>query len=338
MIDRVEALCRAAARLGDASDPLGRRARAVLPASTGLSPENVELALTEILETRPSAAEIRQLCASVEPAQRVHVVLAANVFVAAHRAIALGLAQSAAVSVRPSRREPEMARLLAEASDGLFAIVDAISPEPGDHVWAYGSDETLAEIASTLPPGVVFHGHGAGFGLALVADPTDAARALALDVVPFDQRGCLSPRVVVFLGSNEERRAFARTLADELRAIEQRIPLGTLDPDEAAAVTRWRDTARFAGELVPAGSGFVSIDDGLTLPPVGRNVSVFLPNDLDEVLENARPHVAALGIAGPPELERRLASLLPGARRSALGRMQRPAFDGPVDLRTRGRL
>ena len=45
--------------------------------------------------------------------------------------------------------------------------------------------------------------------------------------------------------------------------------------------------------------------------------------------------IAAIGIAAPPELERRLREVLPLARMSALGHMQRPPFDGPVDRRGR---
>src|SRR5688572_14477533 len=101
-----------ARRIADAREPLGRRAREALRASTGLSAAGVEFALARCLEARPSVSELRRMCAAVAPAPRVHVLLASNVFVAAHRAIALALAQSARVEVRPSRREPEMARLL----------------------------------------------------------------------------------------------------------------------------------------------------------------------------------------------------------------------------------
>jgi hypothetical protein len=148
------------------------------------------------------------------------------------------------------------------------------------------------------------------------------------------ERSTKTPPVVASLRAPSPD-AFARELAGELAALERRIPLGSLDADEAADVTRWRDTARFAGELFAAGSSFVSSGDRLVLPPVGRNVAVIAAHDLDELCASLAPHVAALGIAGPPELEQRLASLLPGARRSPLSRMQRPAFDGPVDRRSR---
>jgi hypothetical protein len=98
--------------------------------------------------------------------------------------------------VRASRREPTMAALLAEAAPGLFELTSELAPAPGDHVHAYGSDATLAELARTLPRGVVLHGHGSGFAAAVLERPfsDDVWDRLALDVALFDQRGCLSPR------------------------------------------------------------------------------------------------------------------------------------------------
>lgn len=337
---RVEALLKAAARIADPADRLGRRAREELPASTGLSAENVELALTEILELRPSDTELDALLGSVIPAPRAHVVLAANVFVAAHRAIALALAQSPLVFVRPSRRDPVLAELLFEASDNLFELVDELRVEPGDHVWAYGTDESLGEIRRALPPGTSFDAHGPGLGVALVAPAASslAARELARDVVPFDQRGCLSPRLAFVTGGEDAARAFAAELAAALEEQERVVPLGRLSPDELAEVTRWRETMRFAGELLPASSGWVSLpapNAALVVPPVGRNVTVVSAPDWESRVSALQPLIAAVGVAGPPELEARAARALPRARRSAVGRMQRPRFDGPVDLRAR---
>jgi hypothetical protein len=337
---RVRRLVAAAARLSDASDPLGRRARAELPQATGLSPANVALALDEILETRPPDDEIATLLASVEPAPRAHVVLSANVFVAAHRAIALGLAQSEHVLVRPSRREPLFASLLREASSGAFEIVSELRAVAGEHVWAYGSDESLSEIRSGLPRDVVFHAHGSGFGIAFVEAATveldAAAEALARDVVPFDQRGCLSPRLAVVDGTEAEVRAFAAALARALAALEKAIPQGTLDRDELAAIARWRDTVLYASELVAAGSGWVSLGlaaEPLLLPPVGRLVAVTRATPADPRLASLERFVAAAGIGGSEGFGERVKRRLPHARSSPLGRMQRPTFDGPVDRR-----
>src|SRR6185295_1415224 len=127
----------AARRIADATDPFGRRARTLLPESTGLSLQGVELALTRCLEIQPTEAELAALCASLPEVPRAHVSLPANVFVAAHRAIALAAAAAPEVAVRASRREPHLPALLCEASDGAFELVRELSPRSGDMYFAY---------------------------------------------------------------------------------------------------------------------------------------------------------------------------------------------------------
>jgi hypothetical protein len=334
----VRALVEGAKRLGDGATPLGQRVRDELVSSTGLTREGVELALEMSLETDPSDAEIAALCDSVATAPAAHVVLSANVFVAAHRAVALALAASSRVTVRPSRREPVFARRLAEAAPGLFDVSDELTPRAGDLVFAYGSDETLERIRRKLPEGVAFRPHGSGFGVAVVSARhagVEAARALALDVVLFDQRGCLSPRAVAFVGDEEEARAFAASVAEELAAVSERVPLGTLHPDEAASATRFRDAVTYAGLALPAGPGWVGIGgERLLAAPVGRNLHVLCCDDPLPLLAPWAASSAAIGIAAEPELDARIQKALPGARASALGHMQRPPFDGPVDRRS----
>src|SRR5205823_3120608 len=82
------------------------------------------------------------------------------------------------------------------------------------------------------------------------ASVADAARALADDVVPFDQRGCLSPRVALVEGDDARAEEFARALHAALSTIEREIPLGTLDDDERAAAARYAQMMPFAGALL----------------------------------------------------------------------------------------
>lgn len=339
--ERVAACVRAAARIADPRDALGREARAVLPSATGLSLENVNLALSECLESSPSDAELRELCESVAPAPAAHVLLSANVFVGAHRALALAVAASERVRVRASRREQHMARLLL-AGGAPFELVDELTPAPGHHVWAYGSDATLAHVREKMPPGVALHEHGFGFGVALVdgaisGELDRAAQALARDVVPFDQRGCLSPRLALVLGTPDRVPQFARALAAALGEWDTRIPRGVLSPEELASEARYRDAAAYSLELLTAGAAAVSfspdIDRGALIAPVGRNVHVAYASDLARMLEPLVPRLTALGVHGKRELAEYVSTLAPGARISALGSMQRPRFDGPVDRR-----
>jgi hypothetical protein len=340
-LERVQTLVRAAATLADPLSALGREARAVLPASTRLSPEGVELALGRCLETNPPLHELERLVADVSPAPAAHVLLPANVFIAAHRAIALALAESPLVQVRPSRREGAFVRLLARAAPGLFTLTEELAPSRGDSVWAYGTDETLSAVLAQLPEGIRFHASGAGFGIAVIdaasADGT-AARGLAQDIVAFDQRGCLSPRLALFAGTRPEARAFAAAVAAELRSLATEVPLGALLRDEAATVTRFRDSAAYAGELELAGPGYVAVLEHVTPAPVGRNL-VIVPNARPEAL--LRPlasSVTSAGVAASASLVEIVRRVLPHARVSGVGHMQRPPFDGPADRRPNLRL
>lgn len=333
---RVGRLVEAARRIADPREPIGQRARAALRKTTGLSAEGIELGF-ECLETLPTSAEIEALCACVPKVTHAHVLLSANVFVAAHRAIALALAASERVSVRPSRRDPVLAELLWELT-GEFELVSELGPEPGSHVWAYGTDATLRDVAAGLPAGVVLHAHGAGMGVAVVqAGAAGQSEALARDVAVFDQRGCLSPRIAFFAGTRGEATEFAAALARELQIWDERAPLGELTDDERAEISRYRDTAAFAGDVFPAGHGLVSLDDGRAslIPPVGRNLRVAICDDPIESLGRFAHAITTVGTACGGSLARSIASVLPGARVTTLGSMQRPPFDGPVDRRTR---
>lgn len=344
---RVRRLLTSAKKLVDPQHPLGRRALEELPALTGLSREGVSYALRHSFEVSASSAEVVELCASMPRVERAHVLLSANVFVAALRAVALGLAASERVFVRASRREPLMVRLLEEASAGAFRVVEELVPLPGDHLWAYGNDETLAALRSELAAGVVLHPHGAGMGVAVfeagLADAAaetrriqGAAQLLARDVGTFDQRGCLSPRLLVVKGGVDTARQLCQKLARELSAFELEVPRGDLSADESADVTRYRDTFAYAGELFFAGKGSIGLDlqpDRLVIAPVGRHLHVVSSEDPAALLGPLRSELAAVGADVGPELAAALLGALPRARHSRIGFMQRPRLDGPVDRR-----
>ena len=341
---RLEKLLRGARRLADPTDPLGREARGRLTRSSGLSIENVEWALRHALETSPSEAELESLAASVVVTPRSHVLLSANVFVAAHRAIALALAASPEVFVRPSRREPEMTELLLQAAPGLFQRVAELTPTPSDQLFAYGRAETLDEVARALPQGVGLSMHGPGFGVVVLSEPLgDAAHlasALSIDVAAFDQRGCLSPRLVLFEGSHARALEFAERLANAAAERQREVPLGELSEEERADIARYRDTLLYAGELFRAADGYVGVAAPaapLELAPVGRNLHVIAVDDAVSQLAPVAHAVTTFAHAGSEGQRGRIAAALPDARAAEIGRMQTPRFDGPVDRRVNAR-
>jgi hypothetical protein len=114
------------------------------------------------------------------------------------------------------------------------------------------------------------------------------------------------------------------------------VPVGSLDAAERADNARFRDTASYAGDAFPAGSGTVAFlpGSGHLLAPSGRNLVVVAVEDACEWLAPVAADITALGLALPLGERRRLMESLPEARSSELGSMQRPRLDGPADRRT----
>jgi len=314
-----------------------------LVASTGLSREGVDLAFERHLELDPAEDEVDSLLAAAGDALHVTVILSANVFVAALRALALALAASSRVVVRPSRREPHFARALVEKMRALapaieLTLVEDVDVVPGGEIHVYGRDATITAVRARAGDRAQVRGHGAGMGIALVgagAAIEGAAEALAGDVIAFDQRGCLSPRAVIVEG--EERAArFAEALHESLGRAEGRVPRGELLPEERAEASRYVATMAFAGRVLDGAShaiGLGPIGSPLAIPPPGRHMHVAPVRSIEEtreLLAGVAPFVVAFGTSDIAE-GIRLAPM--HSRVSALGEMQCPPFDGPVDRR-----
>ncbi len=331
--DRVGRLLDAARRLANPSDPLGRQARLELPRQTALSPQGVERALSTALETDPSSDEVAALIGSVDRTERAHLLLSSNAFVGVHRALALAVAAAPIVYVRPSRREPLMAKLCLSAAPGLFELVTELTPRAGEQLFAYGSDATLEEVRTSLPAGVRFHGHGHGIGMVVVTkidDLAELADGIAADTVLFDQRGCLSPRIVVVGAA--QREAVVAALAVALQRHAEEVPLGELSASERADARRFLDESCFVGGAKSGASwGAVAWGDDLNrLPPVGRHLYVLAARDPLTAVAHWEPYLTCVAVVGP---DPGVALMAPHARVCAVGRMQHPPFDGPVDRR-----
>jgi hypothetical protein len=339
-VERAVAL---AARLADRDDPLGKEARRDLALTSGLSREGVELALTEHLEVAISGDDLASLLAAVDTAPRCQVILAANVGTAALRAIALALAASSEVTIRPSRRDPGLAPILARELG--IAVAEVITAAPGDALHVYGTDATIAEVRAAAAPGVIVTGHGTGLGIAIVSagvDLREAARALAADVIPFDQRGCLSPRVAVVEGDADRAAAFAAALDAALRDLGARVPRGDVDEATRAAIALYGAAIDAVGERFAGPQHVVGLDPApraLQLPPAARVVHVVPARAIDSarLLGPWAGFVTTVGSSGPGALLDAALALAPEARPAALGKMQRPPLDGPVDRRGLGK-
>ena len=311
-----------------------------LTRATGLSPEGVELGFAS-LERDATDDEIASLVGAAGDVRHVHVVLSANVFVAPMRALALARAAAPRVTVRPSPRDPVIARALVEAAgdDGISLVEERdVGAIEADAIHVYGRDATIAEVSARARSGTIVRGHGAGLGVAMISPTADlgaSAEALSLDVVAFDQRGCLSPRVAVVVGDAERAASFAAALDAALTDLGRRIPRGTLLDAERQEAVHWCDTLAFAGRLWRGPQHAVGLDPGagLVIPPTGRHVLVVSSDDRAGVAARIAPIRSSVVTAGSDDPSLAQAVAPAHARTARLGAMQRPPLDGPVDLR-----
>jgi hypothetical protein len=149
--------------------------------------------------------------------------------------------------------DPELSELLAVVywPGGDAAMEDAALAR-ADSVVVYGSDATVASMRTRAPATARFVGYHHREGLGVVGSgvlgserrATRCAQEVARAVAFFDQRGCVSPRVVhVEDGAAVAPVAFAGLLADALEALEQTLPSGTLERFERSGLHQLRGTA-----------------------------------------------------------------------------------------------
>ena len=200
-----------------------------------------------------------------------------------------------------------------------------------DAVVAYGADQSVAALRSRVPVTTRFVAYHHRFSVAVVGvealgEPhaEACAASLANAVAIFDQRGCVSPRVVYAEeGGTVSPRAFARLLALSLAGLERDLPSGALDKSEASALHQARGTA----ELMAASESGAEIHHGgeapwtvifdveptAPSPCLGRSVRVVPLTDLEQLpdlLARMGAHLQTVGTAGLGDREKALASRL----------------------------
>jgi hypothetical protein len=328
-------------RVLEASREVHARRTRLAPAiarATGLSPEGVELGF-ESLERDASDEELRALVARAGDAPEVHVILSANVFVAPLRAIAIARAAAPHVTVSPSSRDPVLARALVETLADPAVLIDAgrdVSSIVEGQVHVFGRSETIAAVRAKARVEVRAHGPGLGVAAIGAGALEAAAEGLATDVVAFDQRGCLSPRIALVVGDGVRAAEFAAALHECLEARAALVPRGRLTDDEREEATRWVDAATFAGPCWTGTDHAVALapEHGpLSVPPAGRHVLVAGAVAWGDAFARFAPLAGFAVAVGTNDATRVPALAPPRARILPLGRMQRPPLDGPVDLR-----
>jgi hypothetical protein len=316
---------------------------------SGLSLGTISWALEEVLELHPSREALALMSARAQPRAAIAVLLAGNVPTAPLRAVVWALAAAPHVIVRPSRRATAFVAHWLAAAPALAAHVElvplsedpaadahrAIERLPEDSaVHVYGGEATIAAVAAAAAPrGIATELHGPGLG-AIVARSEEivaSATAIAEDFAAFDQRGCLSPRLLLSIGDASAAERAATALDRALAAIGAQRPRGRLDPEESASIARARDAAIYAGFAIEGRDHLIMVVERPAPGPIGRVVPITPVANVDEASGALAPLRAVLTTVAhgrEPPLE-----LPAGVRRAPLGAMQRPPLDGPVDLR-----
>ena len=278
-------------------------------------------------------------------------------------AIVAPLAVGSPVLVRPSSGDPvtprAVAASIAEVDPTLGECVDVVPFRAGDLgaldaflsaecVVASGSDATISAIAARIRPPTRFVAYGHRVSVAVVGPGAltssvlpGLCQRLALDVVLWDQLGCLSPLAVYAVAAHPPGLDdLAAGLASALDRAEHQLPRGYVPVAGAAAFAR----ARAEAEVRAAAGGGLAIHGGPGNPwcvvredtgewreaPLYRFVRIHPLSDLEGLraaLGALAPHLAAVAIEGfgaDARSAARQVAALGASRVCAPGRMQAP--------------
>ena len=281
----------------------------------------------------------------------IHHVCAGNLAVSAITSIAHGLLLGARNTVQlPGPREDGAARReitafvrgLPRALRDLVVLLpgrDAAAFSDAEVIVAFGSDATMKELRAMarVDQGFVAHGHAVSVLWLGDADRLTIreARACAVDVLTYDQLGCLSPQAIYFSPGADVGKLgpkLARALESEWRQQSDKPPrpLGT-----RARIAEARDVAAALGHacwLPPSGHlGWTVIHDPrATFAPSPLHGVIYLracaARRLEQALTSVRGRISTVGAAtvrdDPQWREPFLA--LGAARFCPAGRMQFP--------------
>lgn len=147
---------------------------------------------------------------------------------------------------------------------GRREIYDAMFGVGLGAVVAWGeapSVEEMALLAARYRTRLV--DHGPKFGLQVIEEPRrEQARALAhgvaLDVVPWEQYACHSPRVVFVKGGEVSAEELAELIAEEMGRVSEELPNDQIDCGRASPVLSYREYYTIQLEMTGKGRLFES--------------------------------------------------------------------------------
>ncbi len=180
-----------------------------------------------------------------------------------------------------------------------------------DAIIAFGSDATMATLRAKMRPGQKFIAHGHALSLLWIGEPARLtprqARACAVDVLTYDQLGCLSPQAIYAPAGTDVAalgEKLARALEGEWRALHSR-PARPLPV--AARIAEARDVALALGHRVwrPPGRhlGWTLIHDpDAAFQPSPLHGVIYLrtvaESKLAAALASVAGRISTVGVAG----------------------------------------
>lgn len=256
-------------------------------------------------------------------------------------------------------RDPKLGACL-EVAEWPGGRTDLEQPlfEAAECVTATGADETLVAIRNGLPAHVRFLGYGDRVSFAYIAHEMltrhgarELATKAALDVIAWNQLGCLSPHVIYLeIGGGIAPEQFAALLSEELQKAETTEPRGNISIEEGAQISSKRgfyqvrtaasaETQLWQSTDSTAWTVVYEQDPQFQLSCLKRFVFVKPVRDIAEALQSAasvKGKISTVALAAPRQKTEDLALQLArwGATRICpIGRMQSP----PLTWRHDGR-
>lgn len=295
------------------------------PFAEGLSLENATWGWKQALSTITKQGLQDILSTSAQRPKQISIVIAQGVFTSVLEWLVLSLASGASVHLKASSAEPKLAQFLtkkfSEAGFDISCSIDRNIP-PSDLLYAFGSDQTLQELKTTVPH-AHFKGYGHRFSVIVCGESSSEAFRVSQDLIAYDGRGCMAPVGIFCIGNAED---FSEMLFQELLESQQRRPIGDIDPFLQPEIRRRIGLAKIKGTARVSDAGSV-----LTLPPrfffpssLPRIACVYPIQSTDDAVRILTPWKDQLSSLATSFYDERLQAIFP--RMARLGKIQKPVF------------
>lgn len=337
----------------DASDG-SEDLEAVVCAESGMHPRTLHASLRAALGRYRLPAQSPAPSRAVEP---MAAVLAGNVPVLAPQVLLPALLRRRGALIKPASDAPAFTERFVATLQRKLSLSEpayrARSWRSGgeddrdlvqhfERIAVYGGEAAVHRYTAMRRNTDQMALFGPRFSVGVLSDRvTPDLDGLARDAALFEQRGCLSVKVVYLLEPSRSSVQFGLDLARALDEAAEALPPSD-DLAGSSAARQWFDVARLTGKQTfgtPGRSAVVLDEVGAELPPGGRSVSLrpVTENELTTQLHAHLHHIQGMAWTGVPALPGPLQELATaGAWRVApAGRLQETAPDwrnGGIDL------